>query len=517
MVDRFLTLGRQTIVYGLGGAALQIVGLITVPVFTRVFSTGEYGTLETTITAYSLLVTFADLGLTSSAQRSYFDYDEAHDGDRRSALSTGLATSMGLAVLWCAVALLFAHPISSWQFGTARYAHLIRIAAVGVPIAILCNFLRETVRLKVRPWAYTISMSGGAIVGTGFALVDVLAFNGGISSLLWGMLVGNSFSVLVSGLALRGALIGRYSPPELRRMFAYGLPLVPTSIALWGVSVLDRSLLYKLAPGNYLARASATGEYALANRFASIAMFCVTAFLLAYGPFQLSLWQEDPELEKRVRARMLTYVAVALTAVAVVLSLFARELAEVASPGYRTAYQAVGMLTMSVAVFGVSNVALAGISLTRRTGYIAVYTGASLALNAGLNVLLIPYWGMQGSAFATLAAYLLLAGLYYWRSQILYPTPYVLRRTVIVLVVGQAVALVGLIRFHQLGVAFAVKIAAFALFVAVLVVFRVIDEADLAGLRMLVTHALGRRRGGGGEAPPPPPALLEQPAAHGHG
>ncbi len=199
----------------------------------------------------------ADLGLTSSAQRSYFDYDEAHDRERRSALSTGLASSMTLAVMWAVIVIAFATSISSWQFGTARYTDLIRIAAVSVPVAVLCNFLRETVRLKVRPWAYTISMTGGALIGTAFALVDVLAFHGGISSLLWGMLVGNTFSALVSAVVLRGAVIGSFSVPELRRMFAYGLPLVPTSISLWGVSLLDRSLLTKLASGNSQARLAA--------------------------------------------------------------------------------------------------------------------------------------------------------------------------------------------------------------------------------------------------------------------
>jgi len=515
MVDRFLTLGRQTIVYGLGGAALQLVGLVTVPIFTRVFNSDQYGVLETTIAAYSALLMLADLGLTSSAQRSYFDYDEAHDRDRRSALSTGLGSSMALALMWAVIVLAFSGSISSWQFGSARYADLIRIAAVSVPVAVLCNFLRETVRLKVRPWAYTISMSGGALVGTGFALVDVLGFNGGISSLLWGMLVGNTFSALVSAFVLRGAVIGSFSVPELRRMFAYGLPLVPTSISLWGVSLLDRSLLTKLGTGNSQVRLAATGEYALANRFSAILMFLVTAFSLAYGPFQLSLWQEDRELEKRVRARILTYVALGLTAVAVGLSLFAREIAQVVSPKYPTAYEAVGMLAMSVAVFGVSNLALAGISLTRRTGYIAIYTGASLVLNAGLNFLLIPPWGMLGSAFATLAAYVLLAILYYWRSQILYHTPYALRRTVIVLVTGMAATLVGLIRFHDLAVALPVKAATFAAFGACMLLFRVIDRDDIDGLKMLLTHALARPK-----APRPPTGgepRLEEPAAQSQG
>ena len=235
----------------------------------------------------------------------------------------------------------------------------------------------------------------------------------------------------------------------------------------------------------------------------------MTAFPLAYGPFQLSNWQEDPELEKRVRARMLPHFAILLTGLAVVLSLFAREVAQAVSPHYPTAYEAVGLLSMSVAVFGVSNIALAGIALTRRTGYIAIYTGAALILNVVLNLLLIPPWGMMGSAFATLAAYALLAALYYWRSQILYPTHYVLRKTLVVLASGELASLVGLIRFAELGVSIAVKLATLLAFVASLWLFGAIDDDDLAGLRLVLggTRAAttppageGNGRGGGAGA-----------------
>ena len=86
---------------------------------------------------------------------------------------------MTLAFMWAALALIFAVPIARWQFGNAGDAYLIRIAAAGIPIAILCNFLRETVRLKLKPWAYTISMAGGAVIGTGFALTTCSPFTAG--------------------------------------------------------------------------------------------------------------------------------------------------------------------------------------------------------------------------------------------------------------------------------------------------------------------------------------------------
>ena len=93
-------------------------------------------------------------------------------------------------------------------------------------------------------------------------------------------------------------------------MLTFGLPLIPTAIAVWGVALADRSLLTKLAPGSGAAKLAASGEYALANRFAGIVGFCTTAFVLAYEPFQLSLWREDADAERAVRARVLPYVAI---------------------------------------------------------------------------------------------------------------------------------------------------------------------------------------------------------------
>jgi O-antigen/teichoic acid export membrane protein len=491
MIERFLALGRQTIVYGLGGAAIQLVGLLTTPIFTRVFHSSQYGVLETTIAAYAALLVLADLGLTSSAQRSYFDYDADHEPQRRAALSTGLSMSLALALLWAGVALAFAGAISTWQFKTPHYANLVRIAAISVPVTILANFLRETVRLKFKAWAYTAAVTAGAAGGTTFAVVDVLGFHGGIASLLYGTLVGNAIMAVVAFAAIRTELLGRFSFTELGRMFRYGLPLIPTSIALWGVGLVDRSLLIKLggAPLKGMAAVhkaqDVTGQYAVANRYGSLMMFAITAFTLAYGPFQLGLWQEDTELEKRVRARMLTYLTVALVGLAVLLSLFAREMTTLVAPSYTRAYQAVGVLTMSVAVFGISNLVLFGIGITRRTGYIEIYTGLALVFNVVLNLLLIPPWGMMGAAVATLVAYAVLAVFYYHRSQILYHTQYEPRKTVTTVVLGGCAMVVGVIRFDSIGVSLAVKLATALVFVASLWVFGVLDRDDLGGVRAL--------------------------------
>ncbi len=344
-------------------------------------------------------------------------------------------------------------------------------------------------RVKLLPWGYTASAISGSLGATAFSVTAVLAFHGGLASILLGTLVGNGLAAILGLAVIHADLFGRFSRPELRRMLAYGLPLIPASLALWGVNLLDRSLLYKLGPK------PDTGQYAVANRFGSLLMFLVTAFALAFGPFQLALWREDADLEKHVRSRALTYLTIGLVGTAVLLSLFAREIVRLISPSYTSAYEAVGMLTMSVALFGISNLVLFGIGITRRMGYVAIYTVVALTLNVVLNLVLIPRWGMLGSAFATLIAYGALAAFYYHRSQILYPTPYALGKTVRTVVLGGLAMAVGLVRFEPLGLSLVVKGATALAFAASLWLFGVLDHDDLGGARAALGRVRSRGRG----------------------
>ena len=241
-------------------------------------------------------------------------------------------------------------------------------------------------------------------------------------------------------------------------MLAFGLPLVPTALAMWALMLVDRLMLGRLAGLDDV------GQYAAANRVVAVLLLGVTAFATAFGPYALSLYSEDRELEKRVRARALTYLTAALTLGALVLALFARELLALLAPGYDRAYQAVGLVALGAVSFGVSSVAMAGISFARRTGWFAVLTLGAAALNIGLNLILIPAFGMIGAAAATAIAFAALAAGHYVVSQRLYPTPYDPVRMVGIVALGAVLAPLGLVDVDREGVELLVKLAAVAAF-----------------------------------------------------
>jgi O-antigen/teichoic acid export membrane protein len=480
MRQLFGRLGKQTLVYGIGGALLQAVGLVTLPVYARVFSPAQFGVLEVLTVGFTALLVIVDSGMTSAAQRSFYDYTAQQSAERRAALATGLMIMLGMAVVVAGVTVGLSRPISSALFGTRGHADLVRIVGVSVPVATLAAYLREVMRLRLRPWRYVTSAILGAAGTAVVGVIAVLAFDAGLSGVLLGILIGNGVAA-VFGLAISSRdVAGRFSPSELRRMLHYGAPLIPAAAAMWGLTFLDRVMLSQL--GSF----SDTGQYAVGSRYATLLMFAITTFMTAYVPFMFSLWQEDVETERQVRARVLTYVTLALVAGGLVFSLFAKEVTTVIAPGYDKAYLVVGVLSAGVAFYSVGSIAASGISLARQTKYVGAYTVLAVALNVGLNFVLIPSWGMIGAATATAAAYGLLAILYYRKAQQLYPTPYLLRRALTALLVGCPLMAVGVIPIHPLGLAVAVKLATLGLFVVAVWWRKLIDEDELRAFVALI-------------------------------
>ena len=476
MRPQLARLGKQTLIYGVGGVLLPLVGLLTLPVFARVFQTDEYGVIDLVTVAMAVAALLVDAGLASALQRSYFDYPEGAEA-RRTVVFTAVVTSLGLSLVFAALIIVFRETLADWLFGDAGYGDALAIAALNLPVATAAALARQIMRLRFQPWRFLISSTLGALVGAGAAVTAVVYFDLGVKGVFAGILVGNLVALAYGGTVALPHVGRQFSRRELRVMLAYGLPLIPTALAMWALQFLDRVMLAKLGA------LSDVGQYAVANRVTMVLILAVAAFGMAYSPFMLSMFSEDPEGEKRFRGRVLTYVGTGLAVAAVLVSLVAQEVTEVLAPRFDEAYRAVWLLAIAIVAYGMSTVAMSGISLTRKTGFFAIYAGVAAVVNIGLNLVLIPVWGMEGAAAATAVAYVLLTGLYYRRSQLLYPTPYEPAKLARLAVLTLAFLPLGLITMDPPLVALVVKLGIALSFVALLRIARVITAEDVATLR----------------------------------
>ena len=473
-------LGQQTFVYGLSGVAQQFLGVITVPLMARVFTRDQYGVLNLVTTAIAAVAIFVDLGLASASQRSYYDYSDEQVSERRIVLATAVATSLVASVVVASVVIIVRDPLSRFLFGSDHYGNLLVIAAVTLPLTALMSLSREIMRLHFRAWQFFASSMLAAVSGTTFIIVSLTVLHLGLRGVLLSGAGAAGLAALYGVATVRRDSGRNVSRRELRTMFNYGLPLVPTAAALWALALIDRIMLEHLVA--HRSALSELGEYGMANQVVLVMTLATTAFATAFSPFMLSLFAEDPEEEKRVRGVVLTLMAIAFALLATCLALYAREVLELVAPRFNTAYEAVGLLAAGGAVNAVALIALAGITLARKTRRLVAFTGAAAALNIGVNLIVIPAWGMVGAAFATAIAYMLLFALYYISAQRVYPTPYQLGRVLRVALVAAAPIGVGAIPIEPLALSLAVKTGALAAFVVGVWALRVVAPSEVAAI-----------------------------------
>jgi O-antigen/teichoic acid export membrane protein len=473
-------IGKQTLVYGLSGVSLQLVGLITLPIFARVFSPSDYGVLELATVGSSIALTLVDAGMVSASQRSFYDYDDSRIERRRSVISTALIFSSFLACLCALIVILARDPISRWLFDGGQHNTLVMAVAVTLPLINAANLTRQTMRLHFRAWRFVTSSALAAAVSAAVGVIAVTAFDAGVTGVFVGIIVGNALAMAYGLLVIRGDLSRSFSRFQLNRMLRYGVPLIPTAVALWALAFLDRIMLSRLST------LEEVGQYAVANRVASVLALAVVAFTTAVGPQLFSLYSTDPALEKMIRSRVLTYLTVALCFGGIFLALFAQEIVEVVAPGYDRAYEAVGLLLLAIIAFALSGLTMAGIGYTRRTAYFGLGAGVAFAVHVGLNFALMPSIGMLGAAISTLVAYGVLAGLYLVVSQRVYPTRYEGRKVVITLTLAIAIGVLGVVPLGPPASEITIKLLAILAFLVGIRVFGVVGPEETREIRNLL-------------------------------
>jgi O-antigen/teichoic acid export membrane protein len=310
----------------------------------------------------------------------------------------------------------------------------------------------------------------------------------GLEGVYIGSALTNVMAFLVAMASIRGSIAHAFSSRRLRAVLAYGVPLVPITVSTWAIGLSSRFFI-KAHTG-----ASDVGLFATGNKVAQILLLVVTAFILAWSPFALSI-AEQPGA-RRTYAKMLTFYAAGAGGLALALSLFAPLILRVgAAPVYARAYQVVPALALYYAVQGAYSIVAIGTSLSRKTIHLSWTTILAAVATLALNALLVPlpYMALVGGAVAMLVGQCLSVGMVYGVSQRLYPIPYERAKLVICVVVLGALVSAGQVA-HRWYTPFSapgiiVPLLVLALYPALLLAFRVIEGYEVA----VVWHGLRAR------------------------
>lgn len=455
MREALKRLTGESLIYGLGQVSGRAVQFLLVPILTRVLTRDVYGVADLVLAYCQFVVLVLVFGMDGALVR--FFYQEPDRQARRRMVGTSLWFRLAVSIAASLLLALLARTLAPNLIGSSAYRKYLLIGAITLPFTLLSLFANDVLRVTFQPWKF-IGLNVAQTLITGLAsLYLVLVRHLGVAGVLYGKLAGDAAAALLGLVLARKTLAFVIDRQVLRRMLAFGLPVVPASIAYGIVGSADR---YFLQRARGLAE---VGTYAVAVKFFAISMMAVSAFSLAFFPFAHARAHE-PEAP-RLFARVLGLYVVAASLAALVLGLFAPEaVALLAPPEYRAAARPALLLAFAAVAYGAYYVACLGIQLSLRTALLGWTAGAAAIAALAANALLAPRLGGIGAALATLLGNVTLAVATYVVAQNVHPLPYQGGRLLLLFLLAVGLGVVAQQGFVAPAWSLPVKGAAIALF-----------------------------------------------------
>jgi O-antigen/teichoic acid export membrane protein len=422
-------LARHSAIYGIGGLVSRLLAVFLLPLYTHYLTEADYGRVEILVAGSTVVVIVLRMGISSAFFRFYFDAkDAAH---RLLVVRTSFWFTMTMATAGLILGLILAPEIAD-LLRLGDHPDLVRAAAVGVWAQMNYEQLTSLFRVEERSLQYVYASVANILITVAATVLLVVVFD----QHALGVLVGNFIGTLCVYLVLVGyhreQLGLQFDRSLLREMNRFGMPLVPSALALWAINFVDR-----LFVAHYKGPAE-VGVYSVAVRIASAIVFLMVAFRTAWPAFAYSI--EDDRDAKRTYSFVLTYVVTCLSWVALALGALAPWIVDLlTAPDFHRAHEAVALLAFAGVAYAGYVVLAIGSGRARRTQLNWVITGIAAAVNVGLCIALIPPYGMVGAAIATLASYVVLFVGMVLYAQHVYPVAYQWRR--VLTAAGAAVGL----------------------------------------------------------------------------
>ena len=467
-------LAKLSFAYATADVLAQAINFLLTPLYAWYLSPTDYGALALLLTLSTFLKILFRLGLDQGFLRIFYDVPVEQ---RKRFAGTVFVFAAGFATLMFALVWAFATPLSIGLFENATGALWVRLVAADI-LASSFTFVPFNL-LRIERKAALLSTYSLVRHFLNTVLKVVLIVSGlGVT----GVLISDAIASVALSLLLVSELRGRATPAfdgkPLWEALKFGLPKVPHGVLAQCLNLADRRILL-----DFVSLAQ-IGVYQVGNSFAGAMKFPLSAFEPAWQPFVFEN-AKKPNGALEI-AQVATRVAILFVVVALAFALILPDalVLMIRNADYHAAAPVIPVVILGILFQGFFFLSSVGITVTKQARYYPIITGISAAVNIGLNVWLIPYYGIMASAWATVAGYALTAFIGASISKKLYPIPIEWPRIAFALILA-TMFFVGA-SFLSGGLGPAVLRVALALMFAVVTWCLIYNEADRREFKKVV-------------------------------
>jgi O-antigen/teichoic acid export membrane protein len=335
---------------------------------------------------------------------------------KRGYASTCMWFVLGAYTAMLVLVSIYSSLLAEILLGAPEKSGLVELAGWSYWVAGVFNILQGQLRWELRAATSALLSLLAAVLTVACTTTLVLWLQWGVKGALLGQVIGGLLALL-PGLYLTRSSFGLcFDGASLRRMLAFSMPLIPSSLAVVMILYFDRIALKELMG------LSDVGIYAVGQKIALVATFPLIGFRSALTP--LIYANHERNSTPGELAKIFRVFCVAALAMTLGVSVFAREIIGlVASEAFHGAVSVVPLLIFAVLLSNMYIFA-PGLDIKRKTWIISMINITAAVLSLGLNYLLIPVFGILGAALSAVIACGASFLVYMYVSQRLYPVPH---------------------------------------------------------------------------------------------
>jgi O-antigen/teichoic acid export membrane protein len=376
------------------------IGILMLPVYTRLLSPEDYGHLSTIMSIGSVVGIFMSLQVDAAYSRLFFEYNK--DLNK---LKTLLSTCFWFTLGWG----FFVYLMSIWYIYLFSYqlnfSGLFFLVVIGVLSPLFSKigligvlFFKQTHQSKIFATGQIM------VLVIAHTLSIILLLNTELKAaarLIPDLIATITVAFYYTTLNQKKGLLGfTFDVDVLKKLLTYGLAILPGVAASWIYGLSDRILL------SSLRTFQETGIYSVGYELGRIIPMVNLAIFMAYKPIMFSKLTENFTQGLKSLAKPFTALYFSHGLIAILVVIFSKDIVSLFTD--KEFHSASGILAIiTVSFFIASQTAIYQNILEFKkkiltlSGIVAISGFANLAL----NLIFIPKYGMYAAAYTTLAAF----------------------------------------------------------------------------------------------------------------
>ena len=379
----------------LGKIAVYFINLLFLAFLTRSLGPDNFGAFNLSFLIVNWFATFALFGMDTTATKFVAEHK-----DKKSVISSIIILTALISIPFAALNFLFADFMGSTVFHNIALIDLIKLYSIYIPIStisiLMWNVLRGLKSINV----YTIYLILKTVMISAIS-VGLIIMGLGVFGAIWGYTLGALLSVLLVLIYLKRYLQLKFDTRLIKLMLIFGFPFLITAIVSALSSSLDRFLL------GIFTDTTNVGLYSAAFSLISILLMLPAAFSNMLLPMVAESYRKNMKNVVRYLNISLKLNMVLLGFALLFTTIFSNSIMEIIfGADYAVSSNALIILVISTIFAGISTILIKFLAGVSRIRIIPISVVVSLIASILFNVLLIPVFGINGAAVATVLVWI---------------------------------------------------------------------------------------------------------------